>query len=972
MRTNQLYLASIFLVVTALGVAQNYPFRNIGTDKGFDAGTSYHLLQDRKGYIWVSSKGNLYKYNGRVLKGYNDDNSMFSNRNIFGAFEDNTGRLFYFPADARMGYVKNDSCFIPPFGDSLASLFKGARLFVLDMEQYDDTHLVLGTQNGFYLVSSTNLDGLTYVPAPDTISLWIRIFNGKALGSVYSEKLRSGRTANMMVSIGAKNIVIPMEFYGGPAPGMFSFDCVALHDGRVLIGFPDRLVIVYPDGKYSFLKIEKRLIELYADKDEGLWLGYYKGGADYFKDAALNNKPETMLDGLSVTSFLKDNEGGIWVTTEEENVLYCPSLAVMNYSNHNDIGKTGMGLSKVGNKVLTGNTTGKTYIFSEKHNYQVRDFSGIGEMGGVYVFTKHHNRIYAAGYGACFVLDTNFKFLDYLYNDKKVAGHLYTIISTKNYGPVGLSYDRCWFIRGNELFPGPRLDSRARDMNCDTTGRIYIGTVNGLFLYEGDTLKAVKEVPYTIVRIQCFSDSKIWVTTERDGILLMEGTKILKRYQSPQGFLSRAYNDISIDGRGNKWIASDKGLFCLGADEKVHVYNSHDGLPTDMITRVLVNGNDMFLRSPKGLCVADLSLLKPNLAAPKLYIDSILYNGSRTFESRFGHKRGNFTFFVSGLSYFNPLGVKYRYRVEGLDTAWQTNSTGEIILGNMDHGLYRIEIYALSANNIRSNTVSYTFTVDTPFWMTWWFFLLEVIAVCGLVYLLVRWRTTEVKKKEVEKTAVNKMIAEHQMSALRAQMNPHFLFNAISSIQRYILKKDQQEAYDYLAKFSKLIRIVLDNSEQKVLMLGQELDMIRLYVEMEQMRFNSSFDFRISKEAHINEYETPIPAIILQPYVENAIWHGLMNLEKDKKGVLTLSVSTVKDLLKIVIEDNGVGRDKTRGYKKNDAHKPLGMRVTQERLNVINKIQEYGTARVEIVDLKDESGNALGTRVEIYLPVSRM
>ena len=204
---------------------------------------------------------------------------------------------------------------------------------------------------------------------------------------------------------------------------------------------------------------------------------------------------------------------------------------------------------------------------------------------------------------------------------------------------------------------------------------------------------------------------------------------------------------------------------------------------------------------------------------------------------------------------------------------------------------------------------------------------------------------------------------------LRLQMNPHFLFNAINSIQNFILKKSQQEAYDYLAKFAKLIRIVLNNSQEKTLVLHDELEMIDLYIELEQLRFSNSFEFNLTVDKNINEFETVVPPMLIQPYIENAIWHGLMNLENERKGILNVGIAESEGILRICIIDNGIGRAKAIQYKKEDAHRSVGMKLTEQRLLLINKMQEYENAKVVVTDLYN-GDKACGTRVEIFLPIN--
>lgn len=239
--------------------------------------------------------------------------------------------------------------------------------------------------------------------------------------------------------------------------------------------------------------------------------------------------------------------------------------------------------------------------------------------------------------------------------------------------------------------------------------------------------------------------------------------------------------------------------------------------------------------------------------------------------------------------------------------------------------------------------------------------LIVIIIVSIIIFYLLY------KQKKIKITQ-NYLQLEQQL--LRSQMNPHFIFNSINSIQRYILQKDQQAAYDYLAKFSKLIRLVLNNSQEKILTLKQELDLIRLYVELEQLRFDSKFEFTISKADSVNEDMLNVPCLLIQPYVENAIWHGLMNLDKNKKGKLSIDLILQGELLKITIEDNGVGRELAKSYKAENGEKSMGMKLTEQRLQMINKLQDYENAKVLISDLHNEAGEATGTRVEILLPIN--
>jgi len=262
--------------------------------------------------------------------------------------------------------------------------------------------------------------------------------------------------------------------------------------------------------------------------------------------------------------------------------------------------------------------------------------------------------------------------------------------------------------------------------------------------------------------------------------------------------------------------------------------------------------------------------------------------------------------------------------------------------------------------------VTYSFSINDPFWKRWWFILLEVVTLLLAIQLFIRFRTGIITKREEEKTRINKLLADYQMKALRAQMNPHFIFNAINSIQNFVLLKDSTQAYDYLTKFSRLIRLVLISTKENEMTLKQEIEILALYVELEQLRFENAFEYIFHVDEKINTEAVVIPALFIQPYVENAIWHGLMPL-KGRKGILDISIKEDKKNLLITIKDNGLGRERSSQIKKKVAHQSMGMDLNNKRIELFAQGSEV--AQIIIKDIYDESGEPAGTHVEIILPM---
>ena len=221
---------------------------------------------------------------------------------------------------------------------------------------------------------------------------------------------------------------------------------------------------------------------------------------------------------------------------------------------------------------------------------------------------------------------------------------------------------------------------------------------------------------------------------------------------------------------------------------------------------------------------------------------------------------------------------------------------------------------------------------------------------------------TALQIEKQRQTDLQKQSIELEMQALRAQMNPHFIFNCLSSINRFILKNESKVASKYLTRFSRLMRMVLINSNKQLISLEDELQTLRLYLEMERLRFKNHFNYRISFLNEIEADNVFLPPLLLQPFCENSIWHGMMN--KDGEGVLQIDLEIVEDSLRCTITDNGVGRKKAAELKTKTAEneKSMGLKITSDRLSLFNQEKNIQTF-FKIEDLEDESGEPTGTKV---------
>ncbi len=243
-----------------------------------------------------------------------------------------------------------------------------------------------------------------------------------------------------------------------------------------------------------------------------------------------------------------------------------------------------------------------------------------------------------------------------------------------------------------------------------------------------------------------------------------------------------------------------------------------------------------------------------------------------------------------------------------------------------------------------------------------------IMAILLIVILVNRYRVLTEQRKKTEKAEFEKELHELQMKALRSQMNPHFIFNCLNSVQRYILKNEKTNAVEYLQKFASLMRLILDNSEKSMVTLHDEINMLELYMHLEALRFDQGMEIEMIVSPDIRDEEIQIPSMILQPYVENAILHGLMN--KEERGKIKIDISRKENLLTCIIEDNGIGREKAAEYKskRKALHQSKGLSITKARVDLLNQMHQSSNS-IRVYDLKNSQGEATGTRVEVIIPV---
>lgn len=333
-----------------------------------------------------------------------------------------------------------------------------------------------------------------------------------------------------------------------------------------------------------------------------------------------------------------------------------------------------------------------------------------------------------------------------------------------------------------------------------------------------------------------------------------------------------------------------------------------------------------------------------------------------------------FSFEFTGIDFSNPEGNRHLFMLENYDKGWNlAGADRKVIYYNVPPGKYIFRMKVVNGYGVWS-TRNIEVIITPPWWTTWWFRIGAILLIVGIFYSFVRWQVRQKFNQQLERSEKDKQLAELrqktgdlEMQALRAQMNPHFVFNSLNAINRFILENNKTQASEYLTKFSRLVRLILQNSQSTLITLESELDSLHLYLELEALRFDHRFAYSVNIAGDLDPDVLKVPPLIIQPYAENAIWHGLMH--KEEKGYLEIDIRQVENNLVITVRDNGVGRKQSaaRTGKSATKHKSMGLSITADR---IAHLQQAGVgAPVVINDLEHGDGSPAGTEVIIKIPV---
>jgi ligand-binding sensor domain-containing protein len=498
-----------------------------------------------------------------------------------------------------------------------------------------------------------------------------------------------------------------------------------------------------------------------------------------------------------------------------------------------------------------------------------------------------------------------------------------------------------------------------------------------------DINNKLKMIQPRMVKDITFSEPDLlWLAMNNAGLISYNlKNEEIQHYGVKNGLGHSIVKSMVCDEKGRIWVLNEAGISCVfpnnksvlhfGADEGINLIDQENiELTSDkrIMALGLLNG---FYFHPDSLLVRDKKIL------PSLFLDKITCQTTASSlplpasekESLMLDYTENYLSFHFTLPDIEKRN-EYLYfaQLRGIDKDWVLlNKEGYVSYSNIQPGKY--ELFLGVKNSLgewAAETLKINIQITPPFWKTYWFYSIILILIFFIIWAGIQYRIQWIRRQEQEKRMIQQQINELENQALRSQMNPHFIFNSLNSINSYIIKNKPDEASEYVGKFARLIRLILDNSKESAVTLHNEIAALKLYVEIENKRFSNKFEWNIHVDAEVNIHNTLVPPMIFQPFVENAIWHGL--LHKSEQGKLAIVISLKESVLHCEITDNGIGRAAAKELKSKSSlqNKSHGMTLTMKRIENFNKNANVKEA-IQIIDLYDENKQAIGTKVILNL-----
>lgn len=961
-----------------------YPYINYTTKDGLPSNETYCVFQDSRGFIWIGTDRGLVKFDGYEFETYTTLDGLNDNV-ILAINEDIKGNIWYTGLNNfSLGYIDpqmkfHDYLHHQEYIDAMRN-FNGGRLHFNEIYIDGEDIYAVCNRLGYIAFNDKGIKELN-----------VRILNEPETGKVFlhfnekSKFVYANYKSNLIENV---NVDVFDEYhrYMGRYqkkqfdkiyPSMLYKDsCTYVYDG-------DQFFTVKGKEFYHEELNVNCFVNQLSD-NQFLYSTYNpqtKLGVVYYSNSPNFNHPKVKIkEGVNFSNSTLDSRGGIWISTINNGLLYIPTLSSKLSVIKDPIKalfpfKEGFQLNTVDKRFQFNAITGQMHEINKPNTYrdltyfERTHFTGFAQVKFHIDDINHRDYHIGRSIKGWQTLGDS---LQYYWT----PGYLYKFKNNE------LTYRRFWKdgVGNVEL-------SYQNAVYCFKEDSCLYATQLGLYIYDKDSVINLNEEEGKSIRlIEYFKEQNVLVySILGEGLVLKypNGNKI--QLVKSKGLISNVINSLYMDSSGVLWIGTNQGLNKLTLKENQTylletLLQGSKQLSSPNILQIYKQNHLLYLGTDAGLNVVDLkyesnlkNIGRIPLRLTQIDINNILFE--KSFENELlDYDRNNITFHYSAIA-FNLYGqVNYRYKLNGFSDEWVYTKERKASFLQLPSGDYQFELEVQDEQGSWFK-LDYkpSFIINKPYWETWWFRLITL----GLIGAFGYYHISNLKKERAylkrenlyveNERLLSEELNESRQKALSAQLNPHFVFNSLNSIQNFILTRRTELSSDYLSTFSKLMRFVFENSKKLYVSLADEVEALKLYLELEEVRHNHKFTYELVSDKSLNLNTILVPSLLIQPIIENAIWHGLLHKNSNDRR-LEIRFKMVEDFLHIEIEDNGVGRElskpKVKFIKK---QKSSGVELTKQRLDLLSQSTGLKTS-FEIEDLYDDTGNPRGTKVKIVIP----
>jgi ligand-binding sensor domain-containing protein len=1009
----QLLAVALITLFPSITMQAQESYYHLSVDNGLASTVVHDLLVDSKGYLWIATEAGVNRYDGKNIRHFTTGDGLGGNE-VLKMAQDSQGRIWFLTFNGNVSYYLNNTFFNETNTNWLAELTLSATSTAFFEDLNGD--IWIGSEAGdIYQISGETVTkhniraGNIRQIWRDGAYLYFGLFSG-----VY--RWKPGQTSWTEVD----------------TVNFWSLKSFKLEDGSVMI--PTRDGLIYTNGN-PLLRYTNQDLGLSSDthtvsispSNTYLVVGSIGDGIRFYVNDGSDQPTLALhwLQGVTISSQIYDNEGSLWIATLNQGIYRIDSgfkeYRYINETNLLNYPVIRSSLITSDGTIWFGGRDGTLYRFSESGDLLFQSSLHLGDAFNASVeglYETDDQKLILGAVGGVYKLDYyNQARIDRLNGSNLLERLRYDEVLTTTYSVKALVKKGSTYYYGtNSSLTRSNIETkkdsvlmkkRITDLEFDAKDRLWIGTISGLWVYENDSLRAFDHQFVNnaqIFDLKMLHGTWLGVSTYGSGLILIcTDTKTVRRISTEDGITSDLVKSTDFDEHGFLWIGTNNGITKIKFDTTIALseqpiqlpmltYTLSDGLHIDQISRVDVSGGRVWVSGNRGIVTFRADFVPYESHNIPLVVEEVIINGekrsidSTSYSVGYGQNQWDISF--AGIFLRDGNRVKYRYRILEFDSEWTLNETGQLSFRYLDSGSYTLEIEAYSQDNrLRSEPLLMQITVIPPYWRTTWFLVLLLVATIIVLYQFVRWRIQFVLDKQKEKQEVSIRVIELEHQALMAMMKPHTIFNQISALRLHLFNGDPEKASSMILTFTKLLRLQLDASFKKVNSLHDEIERIRLQMDLDSEKLEQGIQFEFICESEIDPKKCMVPSLILQPFIENTIIHGLLN--KREHGFILVWAIERGGQLVITIDDNGVGLREPREFKVDSDTPPhlISQNIPSKRVDQFNAVSpsiglqlfidrirliasENGLPwSVQFQNKLDNGGVVTGVRVELLLPV---